>query len=530
MESRPGWHDGYVTDTAYTASFFREFTPSWLAFVALLIGQRPPDLTGRLRIAELGCGFGFTATTIAATMPNAEVWACDFNPVHVEGARRLARDAGLTNIEFSEASFAELAADASLGPTQADIIVLHGVYSWISAENRGHVISFIRSRLVAGGLVYVSYNVTTGWASMLPVRELMRQVAVAGVGRTDQVVPEMVAYLDRLAASGAVFFAANPTVETRLTGLKSHDARYVAHEYLNADWHPLMFAEVADEMAEAKCEFVGSAAITDNMPGTSVPAGLFGLLHEARDVRLRETLRDFGSGQGFRRDLFRRGTGPMSGPEHLAMLDDVGLVGLGRSAEAEVTFNSVLGSITGKPEIYRPVLERLAAGPATVREIRAMPVFANLPAAEPVNAVALLVAGGYAHPVLPGTQAGVTQARSLNNAIARNNARGGEIVQLVSPRLGSAIAAGLVETLILAALNEASEAPDDRALLEHIRDLLAATGRKLQHEGAAVTDPAGIENTIAKAVAAARQRIAGVLGELGLAERKHGALPQTPPG
>ena len=518
MTDKTGWHDGYVTDTAYTASFFREFTPAWLAFVALLVGQRPPDLGGRLRIAELGCGFGFTATAIAASMPNAEVWACDFNPVHVEGARRLAQDAGLANIEFSEASFAELAADAKLGPAQADIIVLHGVYSWISAENRRHVVSFIRQRLVAGGLVYVSYNTATGWASMLPVRELMRQLADTAAGRTDQVVPGMVAYLDRLAASGAVFFAANPTVETRLAGLKSHEARYVAHEYLNADWHPLMFAEVADEMAEAKCEFIASAAITDNMPSTSVPAGLFGLLAEARDVRLRETLRDFGSGQGFRRDLFRRGSGPLPGPEHLAMLNEIVLVGLGRSSEPEITFNSVLGSITGKPEIYRPVLERLAAGPATMREIRAMPVFANLPPAEPVNAVALLVAGGYAHPALPDAEAGIAPTRQLNDAIARTNARGGEIVQLVSPRLGTAVATSLIETLVLAALNEAGQAPDDRALIEHVRDLLAATGRKLQHEGAAVTDPAAIETTIAQAVAAARQRISGVLGELGLAE------------
>ena len=177
-----GWNDGYVTDVAYTASFFRECTPPWLAFTALLVGHRPPPVEGRLRFVELGCGFGFTATTVAATLPEAEVWACDFNPSHIEGARRLATEAGLTNVTFAENSFAEIAADPSIGPPQADIIVLHGIYSWISAENRRHIASFIRQRLVPGGLVYISYNVTTGWASMLPVRELMRLVAANSSG------------------------------------------------------------------------------------------------------------------------------------------------------------------------------------------------------------------------------------------------------------------------------------------------------------------------------------------------------------
>jgi SAM-dependent methyltransferase len=516
-----GWNDGYVTDVPYTASFFRECTPGWLALATLLVGHRPPDLTRRLRFVELGCGFGFTATTVAASLPSAEVWACDFNPAHVEGARRLAADAGLTNIDFAENSFAEIAADSSLGPAEVDIIVLHGIYSWISAENRAHIVSFIRQRLVPGGLVYISYNVTTGWASMLPVRELMRLVAASGTGRTDLIVPDTVAYLDRLKESGSMFFANNPTVETRLAGLKGHDPRYIAHEYLNADWHPMMFAEVAGEMADAKCAFIGSASITDNMPSTSVPAGMFPLLTEARDIVLRETLRDFGSGQGFRRDLFRRGTGQLSGPEHLAMLDAITLVSLGKPIEAEITFASTVGTITGKDEIYRPLIEFVAQGPATIAEIRALPIFAAMPVAEPINAVALIVAGGYAHPALPNP-AGAAPSRRLNRALARANEIGGEATQLVSPVLGSSISSNLIETLILGALDEAQAggqgAPDDAALIAHVRQLLSRTGRNLQHNHATITDPVEIDRTIAQTVDAARQRIAGILTELGVAD------------
>ena len=286
-----------------------------------------------------------------------------------------------------------------------------------------------------------------------------------------------------------------------------------------------MFAEVADEMAEAKCEFIGSASITDNMPSTSVPAGLFSMLNEAANVRLRETLRDFGSGQGFRRDLFRRGAGQLSGPEHLALLDAITLVGLDKPIEDEISFGSTIGTITGKTEIYRPLIERLAHGPVTIGEIRAQPMFSALSSAEPINAVALLVSGGYALPVLPAgpaQAAAVAASRRLNDAIARTNARGGEIAQLVSPVLGSAVGTNLIESLVLGALSQAQAdgkaAPDDAILVSHVRHLLASTGRNLRHDATTITDPAEIDRVFGQLVANARGRFAGILGRLGLVE------------
>ena len=79
-----GWDDGYVTDVVYTSSFYRETTPAWLAMSSLLLGHRPPDLTKSFAYADLGCGNGVSALTVAATSPQAEVHAFDFNPAHIE--------------------------------------------------------------------------------------------------------------------------------------------------------------------------------------------------------------------------------------------------------------------------------------------------------------------------------------------------------------------------------------------------------------------------------------------------------------
>ena len=37
----------------------------------------------------------------------------------------------------------------ALGPDDVDVIVLHGVYSWVGARNRQHIVDIIRRRLRA---------------------------------------------------------------------------------------------------------------------------------------------------------------------------------------------------------------------------------------------------------------------------------------------------------------------------------------------------------------------------------------------
>src|SRR6185312_11204182 len=266
--------------------------------------QRPPDLASPFRYADVGCGNGFTTIIIAATCPQADVWGFDFNPAHIEFASKLAAQARLANAHFVETSFADL-----VGATLPafDIMVSHGVLSWISPANRHELMQAIARHLKPGGLAYLGYNVTTGWASMLAVRTLMRMLSVASPERTDLSVPGVLDAIDRLKQGGALYFQAHPTVEPRLNEIRRQDARYIAHEYLNQDWHPLMFAEIAGEMAEAKCSYIGSATLAENIDNISVPPGVLPILAETRDQVLRETLRDIGCAQTFRRDLFRKG-------------------------------------------------------------------------------------------------------------------------------------------------------------------------------------------------------------------------------
>jgi SAM-dependent methyltransferase len=517
------WDDGYVTDVAYTSNFYREITPSWLAMTSLLLGHRPPDLGRPFRYADLGCGNGFTALAVAAACPHAVVWGFDFNPAHIEFARTLAARAGLANVQFVETSFASLAArvdDARTddGLPDFDFMVAHGVLSWISPTNRRHLMAVIAGRLRPGGLVYLGYNVTTGWTAMVPMQALMHRLAEASPDRTDLAAPGVLDFIDRLRQAGALFFQANPSLEARLAEIRKQDPRYIAHEYLNRDWHPLMFADIAGEMAEAKCRFIGSATLAENIDTVSVPAGMAPILAEARDPYLRETLRDVGCAQGFRRDVYRKGLAPMPTAELLAQMETLMLAGLGQAVpEGGPSFATPVGNVTGRPEIYRPLLAMLDEGPLSIPRARENAGLAALSLVELMQAFALLVGGGFAHPMLPegGTEAGRAAAGRLNQAIARANADGADLPRLAAPALGSAVGVDMLEVMVVGAVL-AGRPAEVEMLTGDVLVALARAGRSVQRDGTAVTDPAEARRIVADAISGMIEKRFPVLRILGV--------------
>lgn len=484
------WNDGYVFDVAYTTGFYREIAPAWMATAALLLGHRPPDIARPFRWAELGCGHGLSANVFAAGNPQAEFHGFDFNPSHIENARRLAGRAGLSNAHFHEMSFGDLADLPDGRIPQFDFIVAHGIWSWVSDTSRQQMMRAIRRFLAPGGLVYISYNTLTGWASMVPVQRFMREWARANPGSSPEATASALKFLGELMKSDAAFFPANPAVAARLEPTANMDAKYLAHEYLNANWDPTNFVQVADVMAEAKCGYIGSATLIENIDAVAIPPNAAKILAGVTDARLKELIRDFGANKTFRRDLYRRGTDqPMSG-EQRELLDQVMLVGMGREKETTIQVPTGIGQLGLRMEIYTPILERLAQGPMTIRELRQTPSLARQPLSESLQAAAFMMAGGLAHPVPRevADPAAVAACQAMNAQIAAYNSNGGALGVLAAPLTGSGFSADYVETVMLPELIAGQDVAD--VLVDKVLAKLAATGRSVVREGKPVTDPA----------------------------------------
>ncbi len=180
------WTAGYNNSVAYTTGFYQEQSPTYLN--ACLVMQRvaPPSIE-KFTYCE-ACGFGqrsLTSLILAATHPDGDFYACDFNPLHVIAASSIRDEAQLPNLTLLENSFGELAQGAIELP-MFDYITMHGIISWISDETRAQIMRFLTRYLKPGGVVQVSYNAMPGLAQVLPLQRLLMRGAAGRRRRVDE--------------------------------------------------------------------------------------------------------------------------------------------------------------------------------------------------------------------------------------------------------------------------------------------------------------------------------------------------------
>jgi SAM-dependent methyltransferase len=452
------WGAGYVTDTAYVHDFCRVQTPAILSLAALSRNVAAAGSRGEpLRYCDLGCGQGLTANLVAAANPRAEVFAADFNPTHIAGARALAEAAGLGNVRFREASFDELAQDATL--PDFDIICLHGVYSWVSPENRRAVVGLVRRRLKSGGMLYISYDAMPGWAGIAPLRRLLAQQHAASGGASQAGLAQALAFADKLRELGALFYRMYPYVAVQLDRLKKLPPSYLAHELLTRDWQAFAFADVAAELADAKLTFVGSAHLTDHVDRVNFTEAQQGFLAQIADPALAETTRDLIVGRQFRRDIFVKGVAsvrPLSARERWL---DTRFALTTPAGEIDLTFETALGTIQLRPDMYKPVIEVLDHGPTTVRELVASPSAAKLEWSGLLDAIKVLVGRGDLQPALPAESEAerTASAHRFNAAVTALAKDSEDISYLASPVTGGGVRVDRLTQLYLQAKRDGGD-------------------------------------------------------------------------
>lgn len=467
--SQADWSGGYVADTPYVTGWHAAQAPAHLALVCALNDTAwPPADRERLTVLELGCGRGYTALALAAANPGWRVTGLDYHPAHIAEAREFAAEAGLANAEFLEADLAALddAAAARLLP-EADVVTLHGLWSWVADPVRAGILAVLRARLAPGGVAMVSYNALPGWAAGLAVQRLLRAAAEAQPGApSEHRVGAALETLGALEAAGAGHLRGNPLVDWLLRKGRGANPAYVAHEYLTEHWRPCFSADVIRAMAAAKLDFVGAGGLVENFPALTLTPD-----QRAAAARLppgpdRELAVDLCLPRSFRLDVFARGRRAADGAAALRALR---LCLLAAPGTLPVRVETPLGEAALPPAVADPVLAALAEGPRGVGELLALP---GVSGATPGELVAVLVGGGLAAPLWRDPPGDVAAAWRFNRAAARRHGAealtGGASLGLAVPALGGALACGTTELMAAALLRAAAEAgqepPDAPAL------------------------------------------------------------------
>lgn len=484
------WSAGYVAELGYTYGYYTELNPLRINLAFLNRGLAAPNVR---HACELGFGQGMSVN-IHAAGTSVQWHGTDFNPSQAAFAEELSQIAD-SGANLKDAKFSDFSAIDDL--PEFDFIGLHGIWSWISDENRRVIVDFLSKKLKVGGVLYISYNTLPGWSAFAPIRHLMTEHAdvlgAQGLGIVSR-IDEAINFADNLLKTNPLFARANPVVAERLERLKTQNRHYLAHEYFNRDWHPMHFATMADWLADAKLQFAGSAHYLDHVESINMSEEQQQFLAAIPDSSFRESVRDFMVNQQFRRDYWVKGLRRITPLEQAEQLRKQRVVLTTHRGDVSMTVNGALGEANLSESVYAPLLDYLADHKVhTIADIER--TFSAEQTDQPLTlgqiTQAVMVLSGAGSLGLAQSDNAASSAKSktdkLNLHLFNKARSSGDIGFVASPVTGGGVPLNRFEQLFTASAKHGGTTASE--LAESVWGILSSQGQRLVKEGQQIESP-----------------------------------------
>ena len=484
------WKHGYFANSGYVYGYYPELMPSRLYWAALLQGHLTP--IKQFRYLDAGCGQGMSLLFAAAAYPDSEFVGIDFMPEHIAHAKRIAREAGLTNVTFLEADFIDLAENAndySVLQQGFDYVVCHGITTWISPVVRTALFKFISHVLGPGGVFYNSYNTLPGWLGTSPLQHLVFLQRDGADGQTSLLRAQ--AIFEQLLQADNSLFADQPGLLRRLELIKKQDPAYLQQEYNNEFWQPMYFSDMYEALSGCKLNHLGTATLSDIFYNL-LADGVQKLLKEQKTLLLREQLRDYAVNQSFRRDLFVKGVNKLWPGLQKNLIDQFRFI---RNPLVQIpafgdpyliTGSSVL--LNSDPETFGRILGLFStseSGTMLSDVLKNNPDPTQRQAA--IQAVSLLMQGGWLMPGVATDECLTSNGSRLNKVLSTAISHGAPYKHLCLPKAGTALSISDTEWILLRCVQQ--QVPKDQWITFVIHSLFE-TGRAILRDGQPLTGEA----------------------------------------
>lgn len=479
------WTSGYVAEIGYIYGYYLELNPQRVKLAFLNAGLVAPEFG---TACELGFGQGLSANMHAAASVCS--WhGTDFNPAQAGFAQELAASSGANAHLFDEA-FDEF---ANRDMPEFDYIGLHGIWSWISDENRGVIVDFIRKKLKVGGVLYISYNTLPGWGTFAPMRHLMTKhaevIGADGAGIVSR-IDGALDFTEKLLATNPLYARANPQVHDRFKQIKDQDRNYLAHEYFNRDWHPMHFDTMAQWLEPAKLTYACSAHYPDYIDGINLSPEQQIFLGDIHDPMFKQSVRDFMVNQNFRRDYWVKGARRLAPLNQAEGLREQRLVMTAHRPDVSFKVKGALGEADLTESIYTPILDLMADYKVrSMGQIEQSVKDSGINFAQLTQAVLVLCGNGAFSAVQDDTA--IIKAKKntekLNTHLILKARSSNDITYLASPVTGGGVIVGRFQQLFVLALQQGKKKPEDWAAF--VAQILASQGQKILKEGKPLDTP-----------------------------------------
>lgn len=474
------WTAGYVADIGYTYGYYTELNPLRVRLAFLNAGLVPPEVG---TACELGFGQGMSINAHAAA--SVVQWhGTDFNPAQASFAQELAAASG-SGAQLHDDAFADFCTRADL--PDFDYIGLHGIWSWISDDNRAVIVDFIKRKLKVGGVLYISYNTQPGWSAMAPIRDLMAEysefMGCNGIGH-DNRIDEALAFIEKLIETNPSYILDNPLIKERISKIKEQNRNYLAHEYFNQNWFPMPFSKMAEWLSPAKVQFACSALYVEHIDELNLSSNQLIFLKEIPDPTFRQSVRNFMVNKEFRKDYWVKGARKLN---TLQQVEGFRLQRVILTTPYKDVSLKVIGSIgecNMSEAVFNPILDALSDHKVkTIGQLEQAVKAQGIVFAQLLQAIMILAGNGTLSAVQDDSI--ITKAKKHTDKLNQhlmNLARGSnDIGYLASPVTGGGINVGRFQQLFLQSYIAGHKKPAEWA--QHVWTILAAQGQKLVKEG-----------------------------------------------
>ena len=286
-------------EVRYTGRPYADAHPERLATMAMLHGVKAASVE-RCRVLEIACGDGANLIPMAHALPGSQFVGFDLAAQPIEAGKRLAAQAGVSNLALSQLDLTAFPADAGA----FDYVIAHGLYSWIPQGVRESLLALIARHLAPFGVAFVSYNVYPGCYVRRMVWEMLK-FHTEPVESPSQRIAEAKALAQLLAQGRTVDDPYTALMRKELERYSARDAGFLFHDDLAGVNDPCWFHEFAAHAEAHGLQFLCEAEL--------VATAYTGLSDPVRHVldslepMAREQYLDFAKCRRFRQTLLCRG-------------------------------------------------------------------------------------------------------------------------------------------------------------------------------------------------------------------------------
>lgn len=453
-----------------------EAMPDRLRWAAMLQGHYLPEQN--FAYLEINCGEGLTLLYAAAAHPESRFVGVDRSARHFARSRVLAREAGLSNIEFVEGDFLQPAFQAGGLGQRFDYVVAHGIASWISADARSALLRFANRALKVGGLFYASYNTLPGSLGALTYGHFARFDPHPDA--PSKALKSAHLALAALQNAALTLVPGMPALPQRLETLARQNLVDLLSRSDRGDWRPIFVTEMLEDLRSHGLSYLGTATLAEAFDDALAPE-LRELIEAQPSMAIREQVRDFALMQVFRRDIAVRGRQAMPLVEQLQRFSTI------RLRSNPLVPRPVPGSAaepSGDTAIRDRLFARLDATLGSLRLGDLVEESGHLESvSEAVQVISMLIHGGQV--VIVRNTPNPDVARRLNRVLAEEALAGSVCSHLAAPNLGGAVPVSYID-LLLAAFHDRGADPSD--IPDIVRGVLLSRNRIMTLDGEPVRD------------------------------------------